>query len=298
MKICLSCSAEVLGGDWKCVKCGWSPENASDVLLFAPHIAGAGESYDPAWYQELASLESSNFWFVARNRLIQRLALRHLSLNSKYLEVGCGTGFVLRMLHKTFSNWSMFATEAQPEGIDFAKTRVTREVKFFQMDACAIPFTDEFDAIGAFDVIEHIRDDVKAINQIYAALKPNGYFILSVPQHMFLWSKYDETACHFRRYSNKELTEKLTAAGFSIVESTSFNTLLLPLMAASRYLLKNKGEASIDVLQELRLNPVVNFILSAVLSVEFQLIRLGVHWPIGGSRLVVAKKIIVNTETE
>lgn len=291
MKCCLSCSAEIPGDAWKCGQCGWAPEISRDAVLFAPHISGAGESYDPAWYEELASLESRNFWFVARNRLIQWLAVRHFSRSGKYLEVGCGTGFVLQMLNKTFPGWTVFATEAQPEGIEFAKNRVTREVTFYQMDACAIPFREEFDVIGAFDVIEHIRDDIMAISQIHAALKPGGFFILSVPQHMFLWSKYDEVGCHFRRYSSQELREKLAAAGFSIMESTSFNSLLLPLMAASRYLIKNKDEASVDVLQELRLKPIVNFLLSAVLNLEFQLIRLGVRWPAGGSRLVVAKKI-------
>lgn len=292
MKICLSCAEKIVGKIWKCDNCGWMPQNSDDVVLFAPHISGAGESYDPIWYDELAFLESKNFWFIARNRLIDFLAKRYFSQNSKYLEVGCGTGFVLQMLHKKFPNWSICATEAQLHGFSFARKRVTNEVKFFQMDACAIPFKEEFDVVGAFDVIEHIRDDVLAISQIHAALKPNGYFILSVPQHMFLWSRYDEAACHFRRYSKSELHGKLTEAGFSIIESTSFNSILLPLMAGSRYFMKTKDAVSFDVLQELRLKPRVNFFLSALLAIELRLIALGMRWPFGGSRLVIAKKNI------
>jgi SAM-dependent methyltransferase len=259
-------------------------------IHFSEHISGVTESYNPAWYEELAKLEAENFWFVARNRIIKWLAKRVLSVNGNYLEVGCGTGFVLQMLQKTFSGWKICATEAQPEGIEFARKRVSADVSFFQMDACNIPFRDEFDAIGAFDVIEHIPDDVAAIAQIHSAIKPGGHFILSVPQHMFLWSKYDEAGCHFRRYSADELETKLKAAGFSILMSTSFNSLLLPLMMLSRAMKKGDEGGAVDVLEELRLSYAVNFGLSVILRIEFMLIRLGVRFPFGGSRIVVALK--------
>jgi SAM-dependent methyltransferase len=238
----------------------------------------------------LARLEAGNFWFVARNRLIRWMVMRYLLANGSYLEVGCGTGFVLQMLCKTFPKWRIYATEAQPEGIGFARQRVPADVSFFQMDACNIPFRDEFDAIGAFDVIEHIPDDVAAIAQIFSALKPGGHFVLSVPQHMFLWSKYDEAGCHFRRYSAAEIESKLKVAGFSIVVSTSFNSLLLPLMMLSRAMKKGDGAGQVDVLEELRLSSTVNTALSIILRIEFLLIRFGVRFPVGGSRIVVAQK--------
>lgn len=293
MKICLSCLSKIISESWYCRYCGWVPARAQEVILFAPHISGATNSYDPAWYEELAGLETNNFWFVARNRLIRWLVNSYLPINGGYLEVGCGTGFVLQMLHKTFPNWKIYATEAQPEGIEFAQKRVPADVSFFQMDACHMPFRDEFDAIGAFDVIEHIPDDVAAIAQIYSALKPGGYFILSVPQHMFLWSKYDEVGCHFRRYSAAEIESKLKTAGFSILVSTSFNSLLLPLMILSRAMKKKVGRGQVDVLEELRLSPALNIMLSAILRIEYLMIRLGVKFPFGGSRIIVAQKTVL-----
>lgn len=291
MKVCLACEAEIYGNDWRCSHCSWHPQILDKVQIFAPNISGATESYDPSWYAELATLEVNNFWFVARNRLINWLAKCYLPVNGNYLEVGCGTGFVLQMLCKTFPKWQIYATEAQPEGIGFARQRVPADVSFFQMDACHIPFRDEFDAIGAFDVVEHIKDDVAAISQIHAALKPGGHFMLSVPQHMFLWSKYDEAGCHFRRYSAAEIESKLKTAGFSILVSTSFNSLLLPLMMLSRAMKKGDSGGQIDVLQELRISAVVNTMLSAVLRIELLLIRLGVRFPFGGSRILVAQKL-------
>ncbi len=290
MKSCLSCNAVIQGDAWRCQNCAWSPPTFDDITLFAPHISGATESYDPAWYKELASLEEGNFWFVARNRLIRWLFQKNVSPEGKYLEVGCGTGFVLKMISKSFSGLEILATEAQPESFEFVRERVPNCSAFYQMDACQIPFREEFDVIGAFDVIEHIEDDVGAIEQIRLALKPGGFFILSVPQHMFLWSEFDEVGCHFRRYSADELKRKLSVAGFELRISTSFNSLLLPLMLLSRSISKKNQSGEVDVLAELRLSKFVNRLLSAILWVEFQMIRFGIRFPAGGSRMVVAQK--------
>lgn len=255
---------------------------------FANHIDGANESYDPAWYAELATLEEGNFWFVSRNRLIAWIAHRYLPQDADYLELGCGTGFVLKMLRKEFPRWRITAAEAHAEGLRFASDRAGPGVAFQQMDARAIPYRDAFDMVGAFDVIEHIEDDAAVLREIHASLRPNGWFFASVPQHMFLWSKYDEASCHFRRYSMRQLAEKLDRVGFGIVETTSFNSLLLPLLLASRML--NARQRDVDVLDELRLGSMSNALLSLVLWFEFALIRLGIRWPVGGSRLVLAQK--------
>lgn len=289
MKICLSCKKPIERTDWACNSCGWSPAKQDGVYRFAEHIAGADEGYDPQWYDELAKLEEGNFWFSARNRLIAWIVKRHLPAHVKYLEIGCGTGFVLQMLQNKFPRWQIQATEAHVEGLEFARSRVGPDVILSQMDAQAIPFREEFDAIGAFDVIEHIKDDEKVLNEIHAALKPRGYFLFSVPQHMFLWSRYDEVGCHFRRYCIAELNRKLHNAGFEILETTSFNSLLLPVMLLYR-LGKRNQEMHIDVLEELRLPKLLNAILAGVLWVEYSFVRLGIRWPAGGSRIVVARK--------
>ena len=288
MRLCLQCQV-VLPDAWHCTSCGWEPDVSRNVVQFAPQIQGVSEGYDPSWYHELASLEAGNFWFVGRNRLIRWLARKFLSDSENYLELGCGTGFVLQMLRSEFPAWKVCATEAQPEGIEFAQSRVMSNAEFFQMDACAIPFQDEFDVVGAFDVIEHIPDDVRAVAQIFNALKPGGMFLLSVPQHMFLWSAYDEVGHHFRRYSARSLRNLLQSAGFQIRFSSSFNALLLPLMMMSRAL-RRGTDKEVDVLQELRISQRTNQLLSFVLRVEYRLIRMGVKFPAGGSRVVVAQK--------
>ena len=77
-------------------------------------------------------------------------------------------------------------------------------------------------------------------------------------------SQYDEHAHHVRRYGARELRARLLQAGFRIVMMTSFVSLLLPLMMASRFM-RRAPRADYDVLAELRVGRVANFLLEAVL---------------------------------
>jgi hypothetical protein len=94
-------------------------------------------------------------------------------------------------------------------------------------------------------------------------------------------------ACHVRRYTARELENKVKAAGFEILRSSSFVSLLLPMMAAAR--LVQRKPAS-DAAAELRINKQLNWLFRKIMSVEFSLIRRGVNFPLGGSRLLIARK--------
>ena len=103
------------------------------------------------------------------------------------------------------------------------------QAELLQMDARAIPFVEHFDIIGMFDVLEHIEDDRGVLEQTHRALRPGGGLIITVPQHRFLWSRYDEHAHHVRRYAADEIAEKVTAAGFRIIMTTSFVRIVVVL---------------------------------------------------------------------
>jgi hypothetical protein len=83
---------------------------------------------------------------------------------------------------------------------------------------------------------------------------------------------------------------KLQTAGFKIIRTTSFVALLLPLMMMSRLARYDKPK---DIHAEFRINPWLNRILELIMGFERRLIQAGFNMAIGGSRLVVAKKIEV-----
>jgi len=256
--------------------------------LYAPALAQEGGGFKASYFAELAHLEADNFWFRARNRLIVWALEKYYSGFQSLLEIGCGTGYVLSSIAQAFPRARLQGAELFVAGLDFAAARQPT-IDFMQMDARQIPFVDEFDVIGAFDVLEHIEEDELVLKQMHAALKARGIILLTVPQHTWLWSPVDNYACHVRRYSAQELHRKVEGAGFEVLRSTSFVSSLLPAMWVSRFAQK-KSLKEIDATAEFRISPWLNRMLEKILGLEIRMIRHGINFPLGGSRLVVARK--------
>jgi len=189
--------------------------------------------------------------------------------------------------HPEFPGLEITGTEIFSKGLIHAGRRIPR-AEFVQADARHLPYEAHFDAIGAFDVLEHIKDDEQVLGQVYQALIPGGMLFLTVPQHRWLWSKQDELAHHVRRYSVSDLRTKVAAAGFSVVHSRSFVSLLLPLLWLNRRRVRSRERS--DALIELRTGIFVNELLNVVMRMEFILYGAGLRFPAGGSLLIVARK--------
>lgn len=247
-----------------------------------------GDGFRPEFFAELARQERGHFWFQGRNRLILHVLKRSFPQLSSFLEVGCGTGFVLSGVAASFPAAALSGCEYFGEGLSFAAGRVP-QASLYRLDARQLPFVAEFDVIGAFDVLEHIEEDEVVLQQFHRALRPGGGIVVTVPQHRWLWSAVDDDACHVRRYTRSELAAKVAAAGFRVDYATSFVSLLLPVMALSR--LRRGGEGRPDPLAELRLPPLLNRLFGAVMALEGWLIRCGVRFPCGGSLLLVGRKV-------
>lgn len=287
MKVCISCNQTFQAEEWTCPHCQQSPPHIDGFLAFAPELATDAHHYDPEFHRALAQIETGHFWFEARNRLILHVLKKHFPETQTFLEIGCGTGFVLRELARTFPAMAIYGSDLLSAGLGFAAERVPGAT-LFQMDARKIPFRDEFDVVSAFDVIEHIEDDEAVLSQIYQAVKPGGGLMITVPQHQFLWSIIDELSYHKRRYSRDELVRKVEKAGFEILQVTSFVSLLLPFMWLSR---QKTVSQDFDLISEFRINPVVNWILARLIHLEYlMLAHAGISLPFGGSLLLLAKR--------
>ncbi len=250
-------------------------------------VKPARASFDPSHFARLYELEARSFWFRGRSDLIDWSLGHYFPTARNFLEIGCGTGYVLNRLHAAFPELSLSGSELFDEGLTFARERLGDTAKLQRLDALELPFRNEFDAIGAFDVIEHIEDDVRVLANLHGALRPGGGLLVTVPQHAWLWSDTDVAACHVRRYTRSGLLDKLAAAGFEILRATSFVSLLLPAMLLAR---QRKRDGKAEVEAELDMPAALNAIGYATLCVESALIRMGMNLPAGGSLLVVARK--------
>jgi len=256
MKVCLYCKYIFSFDEWICPSCGHQPEHLNGIEAHAPEFANGGGGFKPDYFSELSRLEAENFWFRARNELIVWALQTYKPDASTFLEVGCGTGFVLSDIARACPEIALSGSEIFMAGLSHAAKRVP-SAHFMQMDTRRVPFVDEFDAIGAFDVLEHIEEDEIVLTQLYRAIKPGGVLLLTVPQHPWLWSASDEYACHVRRYTCAEVEQKVLTAGFELLRSSSFVTSLLPAMMFSRFMQKKKTKEFAPA-SELKINPALN----------------------------------------
>ena len=271
----------------KCPECSFSPRIIKGFKSWDPDLAEKGGGFKAEFFHQLYQVESNNFWFKARNQLIQWSLNKYASNCQAFLEIGCGTGFVLSGIRDTIPSSNIIGSEIFTEGLTFAAERIP-EAELVQMDARNLPYMEEFDVVAAFDVIEHIDEDVLVLKNLFRSLKLGGLIMITVPQHRWLWSSVDVQACHVRRYNAAELHKKVEQAGFNIIRTTSFVSFLLPAMYLSRFKIRKDKDPGPD--SELNINPFINYLFEKILDIERFFIRTGVSFPFGGSRLVLARK--------
>jgi SAM-dependent methyltransferase len=84
---------------------------------------------------------------------------------------------------------------------------------------------ERFDSIIAINVLEHVENDIYALQQLHKLLKNGGMLIILVPCHKFLYNIIDKKIGHFRRYSKNDLEFKITKTRFNVERMFYFNML-------------------------------------------------------------------------
>jgi SAM-dependent methyltransferase len=272
------------------------PSEEFDISQQPPVQTTASGGYDPSFFEELARVEDHHFWFRARNHLIFTL-LKKLSsqMNPGYLvlEVGCGTGNVLRVLQEACLDGRVVGLELWFDGLRFARKRSAGLL--VQGDVRNYPFGKQFDLIGMFDVLEHVPKELETLCALREALTPDGKLILTVPAHQYLWSYFDEAAHHCRRYSLAEIRGRLAEAGFHVEFMSQFMACTFPIVWLWRKVSGRRQRGSPDnarslAAREFRVVPVINGVLTVLLKLEALWLSRGRRLPIGTSLLVVARK--------
>lgn len=184
-------------------------------------------------------------WSTAPRYLFRiSLALEFIDKLSRFrnfLEVGCGSGDLLVRLNK--KGFSGVGIDYEQEAVNEAKKRLKYNgiysTSVLKKDLFQIK-NNTYELILMMDVLEHIKQDTKALKKINSILKPNGYFIMSVPCHMSKWCLTD-TWGHIRRYERNELTLKLEKSGFQIIKFYCFGFPFLNIIKPIReFLMKQQ----------------------------------------------------------
>ncbi|MEI8132224.1 MAG: class I SAM-dependent methyltransferase [Leptolinea sp.] len=254
------------------------------------------ESYDPRYFEPLFAAEERHFWFVARNKVISAMVQKALAGRMEdvhLLEVGCGTGNVLRVLVQEFPEAVLLGMDLFHEGLRLAQKRV--KCPLVQADLAFPPFSKLFDLVGLFDVLEHIKEDQSVLDQLCRVVKPGGSLLITVPADPRLWSYFDVASHHVRRYTLEGLISKVQSAGFEIEFASPYIAATYPIVWLNRRINGDAGngeDASVHrkAEEELRIIPVVNFLFRVILGMEADWLARGNHLPYGSSLVLLARK--------
>jgi ubiquinone/menaquinone biosynthesis C-methylase UbiE len=246
-------------------------------------VASPDGAFGQDLVERLTELEATSWWFRERANLIVWAVRRFFPEARSFLDVGCGTGVVLEALATASPEMSLAGCDLSDAGLEVAVRRVPG-ARLAHCDAGELDWPDRFDIVGAFDVLEHVDDDVDVLSGMVRAASASGGILLTVPQHRWLWSSFDESSGHHRRYDRKSMLALCRKAGIEVAFMTSFVSIALPAMVVAR----SGGRASRrDPLKDLDPGPLASRILAGSLGVERALIRAGLALPFGGSLLVV-----------
>jgi 2-polyprenyl-3-methyl-5-hydroxy-6-metoxy-1,4-benzoquinol methylase len=255
-----------------------------EIISTSPSHSFAGEWYDFA--------TESHFWFQWRLAVLLG-SLRRLGLAKEeklnVLEIGCGTG-ALRAQLESATNWTVHGTDLDKSALARMKPGRGRTMYY---DICEErkPFLEAYDVVILFDVLEHIQDTQPFLTSVLRHLKPKGLLLINVPALQTLYSNYDETVGHVRRYNKKTLRKEFRSFNLKIEDLVYWGFSMVPVLALRKALLGILAKQSSAQKIECGMkppNPLVHGVLRLIMRAETAVMSKP---PIGTSLLMVGRKL-------
>lgn len=262
------------------------PRNIDGIESYIESVSDAHVDYNSTGLDKLYKVERSHFWFLYRAELIVKKFKQYINKNDEIIEIGAGTGNVSRELIS--AGYSVSAGELHLSGLKYAQSYGI--AKCYQFDIYKSPFKDRFDAVGMFDVLEHLDDESLALKNIHRMLRCNGKLVLTVPAHQWLWSREDRLAGHKRRYTKSSLVSVLEENGFQVVDVRYFFIFIIPFLWLRTVLYPDSIKNNLKHHSgDITINPILNSIFKCVCKIEDK-IRNIIPNVVGGSLIIVSVK--------
>jgi len=196
---------------------------------------------DPTEYHNLDRIEREHWYYSGKRQLvldwIERT--RPLRPDDTLLDFGAGTGIFASGLK---GRCRVLVLDAYEESRKLL-------ARHFPPDAILAPEADDHriplpagcvDCVTTLDVLEHIRADQQAVDDIHRVLRPGGILVATVPADMRLWSDWDEALHHVRRYSRRSLASLFRSRHWAINHIAHTNVLAYPAVFLIRGLRASK----------------------------------------------------------
>lgn len=239
-------------------------------------------------YERLYLAEERVWWFRSLHLFLERILLRYLNKKSLILDVGCGTGGLVKDL--TEQGHRVVGLDYSPVALDFAKRRSNAGLVL--ATANQIPMAANFDFLVCVDLLEiNGIDPANLVSGCLRVLKPGGYAVFVAAAHQWLLSEHDRAVNSTRRFTVGQLKELLERSNAKILRSTYLFFLLFPLLALRKLLNPvRQSQAAEEASSDVEASPqILNGLLFAVCALEAKLLP-SFNFPLGTSALILVQK--------
>jgi len=264
-----------------------------------PKVCHRQEEYDERGFESLKAMQEHHFWYRGRHRFLLHALKSHsktISQDWRAVDLGGGTGGWLQyIVNYGVASWDQLAlADSSRRALQMASSILPASARRYQVDITNLGWREEWDAAFLLDVIEHLRDDTRAVREAGKALKQGGLLIVSTPALKSLWSANDVMSGHLRRYRCRDFEALAEESNLRLIDCRYFMFFLSPIywLARSSYGMKRlsqeEQEKAMSAMHRIP-SPAFNLALSAIFNAETP---LG-HWvrfPMGTSVMGVFRK--------
>lgn len=230
------------------------------------------------------------WWYQARSRLLEEALGPFVPSGGRVLDVGSADAPSAQWFHDRADQ--IATIDVDPRGLSADGVCGS---------ALSLPFAAEsFDAVAAFDVIEHCEPESRVVSELHRVLRPGGALVASVPAYEWAWTDHDVANGHYRRYTTARMVDALVTAGFTVDRTTYAFTSVFPMFAAERMARKARGAAAArmgrtaygsaaDVVPVPHVPRPLHHVLMGLCRIDERLLRSR-NLPFGSSVLVAAHR--------
>lgn len=254
------------------------------------------EEYDESSFPTLRKMQEEHFWYRGRHRFLLYSFLKHFANKQpRAIDLGGGAGgwvgYLATNSHCQFQELAL--ADSSLLALQFAKDIVPEATNRYQIDLMNLGWQEQWDCVFLLDVIEHLPDDTRALEEAAKTLRPGGKLFVTAPALNAFWSYNDELAHHLRRYSKASFSTLADKSGLKMCEARYFMFFLSPVywLARQRRIEKLSNVQRQELLERTHRipSPLINNTLSAIFSAETPIGHV-LSFPWGTSILGVFEK--------
>lgn len=244
---------------------------------------------DPAEYANIASIEQEHWYYSGKRRFVRDWIFRVRPPQPADVLLDCGAGTGL-FAQEMASACRVLVLDDHEEALRLLRARFNPD-QILSLAGDRVPLPDQsLEYVTALDVLEHVPDDGAVVRGFHRLLKPGGICAITVPASMALWSDWDVSLHHFRRYNRRQLRSLFADDGWEVLHVNYTNVAAYPAVWALRRWrgMRRRAGMAPAVRSEDRIPPA--WINAVLRQVFVRLARSRIPFPFGVSLLLLARR--------